>query len=106
MTAMMNSFNVNYDREYNRNFIVSKLLSVVFTLALIIVLPLAIVLPTFGEQIGSLLFGPLGLGDQVKWVFNLVRFALPVIVVLIAFIVLYTLAPNVKIKMLSVIPGA
>ncbi|TGV03887.1 YihY/virulence factor BrkB family protein, partial [Mesorhizobium sp. M8A.F.Ca.ET.173.01.1.1] len=45
-------------------------------------------------------------GDQVKWIFNLVRFALPVIVVLIAFIVLYTLAPNVKIKMLSVIPGA
>ncbi|PTE75483.1 YihY/virulence factor BrkB family protein, partial [Staphylococcus cohnii] len=106
MTALMNSFNVAYDVEDSRNFIVSKLLSVVFTLALIIVLPLAIVLPTFGEQIGSLLFGPLGLGDQVKWIFNLVRFALPVIVVLIAFIVLYTLAPNVKIKMLSVIPGA
>ena len=106
MTALMNSFNVAYDVEDSRNFTVSKLLSVVFTLALIVVLPLAIVLPTFGEQIGSLLFGPLGLGDQVKWIFNLVRFALPVIVVLIAFIVLYTLAPNVKIKMLSVIPGA
>lgn len=106
MTALMNSFNVAYDVEDSRNFIVSKLLSVLFTLALIIVLPLAIILPTFGEQISSLLFGPIGLGDQIKWVFNLVRFALPIIVVLIAFIVLYTLAPNVKIKMLSVIPGA
>jgi len=51
MTALMNSFNVAYDVEDSRNFIVSKLLSVLFTLALIIVLPLSIILQTFGEQI-------------------------------------------------------
>lgn len=106
MTALMNSFNVAYDVEDSRNFIVSKLLSVLFTLAMIIVMPVALVLPTFGQQIGDLLFGPLGLGEQVKWVFDTIRFVLPVIVVLIAFMVLYTLAPNVKIKLMSVIPGA
>lgn len=106
MTALMNSFNVAYDVEDSRNFVVSKLYSVLFTLAMIIVMPVALVLPTFGQQIGDLLFGPIGLGEQVKWVFDTVRFVLPVIVVLIAFMVLYTLAPNVKIKMLSVIPGA
>ncbi|MDG0844273.1 YihY/virulence factor BrkB family protein [Staphylococcus equorum] len=106
MTAIMNSFNVAYDVEDSRNFVVSKLLSVLFTLAMIIVLPIALVLPTFGEQIGSLLFGPLGLGDQIKWIFNLVRVVLPLIIIFIAFMVLYTLAPNVKIKMKSVIPGA
>ncbi|MDW8547174.1 YihY/virulence factor BrkB family protein [Staphylococcus pseudoxylosus] len=106
MTALMNSFNVAYDVEDSRNFIVSKLFSVLFTLAMIIVMPVALVLPTFGQQIGDLLFGPLGLGEQVKWVFNTIRYVLPVIVVLIAFMVLYTLAPNVKIKLMSVIPGA
>ncbi len=106
MTAIMNSFNVAYDVEDSRNFIVSKLFSVLFTLAMIIVLPIALILPTFGEQIGSLLFGPLGLGDQIKWIFNLVRVVLPLIIIFIAFMVLYTLAPNVKIKMKSVIPGA
>ncbi|MGO3050757.1 hypothetical protein CD110_12520 [Staphylococcus casei] len=106
MTALMNSFNVAYDVEDSRNFIVSKLLSVLFTLALIVVLPLALILPTFGEQISSLLFGPIGLGDQVKWVFNIIRVILPLIVVFVAFMVLYTLAPNVKIKMMSVIPGS
>ncbi|PTI73975.1 hypothetical protein BU064_12950 [Staphylococcus succinus] len=106
MTALMNSFNVAYDVEDSRNFIVSKLLSVLFTLALIVVLPLALILPTFGEQISSLLFGPIGLGDQVKWVFNIIRIILPLIVVFVAFMVLYTLAPNVKIKMMSVIPGS
>lgn len=106
MTALMNSFNVAYDVEDSRNFIVSKLFSVLFTLAMIIVMPVALVLPTFGQQIGDLLFGPLGLGEQVKWVFDTIRYVLPVIVVLIAFMVLYTLAPNVKIKLMSVIPGA
>ncbi|MEB6414659.1 YihY/virulence factor BrkB family protein [Staphylococcus saprophyticus] len=106
MTALMNAFNVAYDIEDSRNFVVAKLYSVLFTLAMIIVMPVALVLPTFGQQIGDLLFGPLGLGDQVKWLFDTIRFVLPVIVVLIAFMVLYTLAPNVKIKLLSVIPGA
>lgn len=106
MIALMNSFNVAYDVEDSRNFIVSKLLSVLFTLALIVVLPLALILPTFGEQISSLLFGPIGLGDQVKWVFNIIRVILPLIVVFVAFMLLYTLAPNVKIKMMSVIPGS
>lgn len=106
MTALMNSFNVAYDVEDSRNFIVSKLFSVLFTLAMIIVMPVALVLPTFGQQIGDLLFGPLGLGEQVKWIFDTIRYVLPVIVVLIAFMVLYTLAPNVKIKLMSVIPGA
>ena len=106
MTALMNAFYVAYDVEDSRNFVVAKLYSVLFTLAMIIVMPVALVLPTFGQQIGDLLFGPLGLGDQVKWLFDTIRFVLPVIVVLIAFMVLYTLAPNVKIKLLSVIPGA
>ncbi|HLR18702.1 MAG TPA: YihY/virulence factor BrkB family protein [Staphylococcus sp.] len=106
MTAIMNSFNVAYDVEDSRNFIVSKLLSVLFTLALIIILPIALILPTFGQQIGALLFGPLGLGEQIKWVFSLVRVVLPLIIIFVAFTVLYTLAPNVKIKMKSVIPGA
>lgn len=106
MTALMNSFNVAYDVEDSRNFIVSKLLSVLFTLVLAIVFPLAMVLPAFGEQIGSLLFGPLGLGDEVHWLFDLLRIILPLIIVFVAFMLLYTLAPNVKIKMLSVIPGS
>lgn len=106
MTALMNSFNVAYDVEDSRNFVVAKLLSVVFTLAMVIILPIAMILPAFGEQIGSLLFGPLGLGEQISWLFSIVRIVLPFIIVLLAFMVLYTLAPNVKIKISSVIPGA
>lgn len=83
MTAMMNAFNVAYDVEDSRNFVVSKLLAIFFTLLIGITLPLTLVLFTFGEQIGNLLFGPLGLDEQVRWVFSLLRTALPVLAVLI-----------------------
>ncbi|UXR81891.1 YihY/virulence factor BrkB family protein [Staphylococcus sp. IVB6214] len=106
MTALMNSFNVAYDVEDSRNFFVSKALAVTFTLILGITLPITMVLFTFGEQIGNLLFGPLGLDDQVRWIFSLLRTALPVIAIFITFTVLYTAAPNVKIKLKSVLPGA
>ena len=78
----MNSFNVAYDVEDSRNFIVSKALAVFFTLLVGITLPVTLVLFTFGQQIGNLLFGPLGLDEQVRWVFSLIRTALPVLVIL------------------------
>ncbi|WP_449455755.1 YihY/virulence factor BrkB family protein, partial [Streptococcus suis] len=99
-------FNVAYDVEDSRNFFTSKALSIFFTILIGITLPLTMVLFTFGEQIGNLLFGPLGLDDEIRWVFSIVRTALPIIVIFIVFVLLYTVAPNVKIKMKSVIPGA
>lgn len=106
MTALMNSFNVAYDVEDSRNFLVSKAMAIFFTILIGITLPITLVLFTFGQQIGNLLFGPLGLDDEVRWVFSVIRTVLPVIAIFIVFTLLYTMAPNVKIKLKSVIPGA
>lgn len=106
MTALMNAFNVAYDVEDGRNPVVLKLMSIFFTIIMVVVFGLAIALPIFGQQIGNLLFGPLGLQDELRWVFSLIQVVLPLIVTFIVFITLYALAPNIKIKILSVIPGA
>lgn len=106
MTALMNSFNVAYDVEDSRNFFVSKGLAILFTVIIGVTLPLTMVSFTFGQEIGNLLFGPLGLDEEVRWVFSILRTALPAIIIFVVFVVLYTVAPNVKIKMKSVIPGA
>ncbi|EKU46833.1 YihY/virulence factor BrkB family protein [Staphylococcus massiliensis] len=106
MTALMNAFNVAYDVEDNRNPILLKLLSVVFTVIISLVLAVSMVLPAFGQQIGALLFGPLGLDSAVRWVFSIVRFLLPFILLLVVFSTLYALAPNIKVKLRSVLPGA
>lgn len=106
MTALMNSFNVAYDVEDSRNFLVSKAMAVFFTLLIGITMPITLVLFTFGQQIGNILFGPLGLDEAVRWVFGLLRTVLPVLAIFIVFTLLYTMAPNVKIKLKSVLPGA
>ena len=106
MTALMNAFNVAYDVEDNRNAIVAKLLSVLFTVIMISVLLLSLVLIVFGKQIGDLLFGVVGLNDQFTWVWNLVRGVLPVIVIFIVFSMLYFIAPNLKVTWKSIWPGA
>ncbi|MHD0397332.1 YihY/virulence factor BrkB family protein [Staphylococcus simulans] len=106
MTALMNAFNVAYDVEDGRNGIVMKLVSVLFTVIMGAVFIAALILPVFGQQIGHLLFGPLGLDSQVKWVFSILRFLLPFIVIFLLFTTLYALAPNIKITFKSVVPGA
>ena len=106
MTALMNAFNVAYDVEDGRNAIVLKIMSVLFTIIMVVVFGLAIALPIFGQQLGNLLFGPLGLESELRWIFSLIKFVLPLIVTFIVFMTLYALAPNIKIKLLSVIPGA
>ncbi|TDM05307.1 YihY/virulence factor BrkB family protein [Macrococcus lamae] len=106
MTALMNAFNVAYEVEDNRNPIIAKLLSVLFTIIMTLVLVVTLALPVFGEQIGNLLFGKLGLESQFVWVFNLIKIVLPVLVTFVVFMTLYTLAPHVKLKLKSVLPGA
>ena len=71
-----------------------------------VVFVVALALPTLGSVISHFLFGPLGFDEQVKWIFNLIRIVLPIIIIFIVFIVLYSVAPNVKTKLKSVLPGA
>ena len=70
-----------------------------------VVFLLAMALPTMGSVIAHFLFGPLGLDSQVKWIFSLIRVVLPIIIILILFTILYSVAPNVT-KLKSVLPGA
>ena len=106
MTALMNAFNVSYEVEDARNPIVAKLLSVLFTVVMVVVFGVALALPVFGEQIGNYLFGQFGLESQFKWVFSLIKVVLPLIITFIVFVTLYAIAPNIKLKFKSVIPGA
>lgn len=105
MTALMNAFNVAYDIEDDRNFFISKGLSIFFTIILTLSVLLTFVLIVFGGQIGNLMFGVIGLDDQFSTIWNLVRSILPVLLVFVVFLIMYLTAPNIKVKLKSVIPG-
>lgn len=105
MTALMNAFNVAYDIEDSRSFIHTKLLSVFFTIILSLSVILTFVLIVFGGQIGNLMFGIIGLDNQFEFLWNLVRSILPVLLVFVVFLIMYVTAPNIKVKLKSVISG-
>ncbi len=94
MTAIMNSFNVHNIKMSNG--IVLKVAVLCFTVVMGVVFVVALALPTLGSVISHFLFGPLGFDEQVKWIFNLIRIVLPIIIIFIILIVLYSVAPNVK----------
>lgn len=105
MTALMNAFNVAYDVEDNRNFVVAKGLSIIFTIVLTLSVLLTFVLIVFGGQIGNLMFGVIGLDQQFSTVWNLIRSILPLLLVFVVFLIMYAVAPNIKVDWKSVIPG-
>ena len=105
MNQLMSAFNVAYDIEDNRNGIVSRLLSVLFTLILALGIVGTFVLMILGNQIGAFVFGSIGASGQFKFVWNLISNLLPVVLVFVSFLIVYIFAPNIKIKIKTVLPG-
>lgn len=106
MNQLMSSFNVAYDIEDTRNAIIARLLSVFFTLLLALAVVGTFVFMILGNQIGKFMFGIVGLDSEFQWVWNLLRNLLPIIIVFVAFVLVYALAPSIKLKLKSVLPGA
>ncbi|MCA1064095.1 YihY/virulence factor BrkB family protein [Rossellomorea sp. AcN35-11] len=106
MNAIVKSLNRAYDVEETRSFIVTRLMSVLLTFAMILVFVVALLLPVFGKQIGLLLFSQFGFSEQFLAIWNGIRWAISPIILFIIFVGLYYFAPSKRIKCLSAFPGA
>ncbi|WP_240620226.1 YihY/virulence factor BrkB family protein [Peribacillus acanthi] len=105
INSIIKAFNRAYDVKENRSFIVSRGLSIVLTIGMIFVFVIALLLPVFGKQIGSLIFAQFGFSDEFLQIWGTIRWLLSSIILFIVFLVLYWIAPNIKLKCLSVVPG-
>lgn len=106
MNAIVKSLNRAYDVEETRSFIVTRLMSIVLTLGMIVVFVVALLLPVFGKQIGLFLFSQFGFSEQFLTIWNGIRWAISPLILFIVFVGLYYFAPSKRIKCLSAIPGA
>lgn len=106
MNALIKSLNRSYDIEETRPFFIARGISVIFTLLLILLFIIALILPIFGKQIGSILFSYLGYESGFLEVWGNIRWTIPPIMIFIVFMLLYWIAPNRKLYLKSVIPGA
>ncbi|OLN23680.1 ribonuclease [Domibacillus antri] len=106
MNAVMKGLNYAYDVKETRPFYHARGLSILLTFAFIFMIAVMLILQVFGRQIGEFAFEFLGMGEQFVIVWTWVRFLLPPVVLFLVFVGLYYLAPNLKVKYVTVLPGA
>ncbi|MCY7783793.1 MULTISPECIES: YihY family inner membrane protein [unclassified Bacillus (in: firmicutes)] len=106
MNAIVRSLNHAYDVEENRSFIIVRLTSIFLTIAMVFTILVALLLPVFGRQIGILASDFVGASDLFLSVWEAVRWGVSPLVLLIVFSALYVIAPNKKLSLRFVMPGA
>lgn len=106
LNAIISAFNRAYDVKETRSYFIARGMSILLTFAMIFVFLIALLLPVFGKQIALFLFTQLGFSKDFVSVWNMLRWIISSLVILIVFIMLYWIAPNKKIKCVSVLPGA
>jgi membrane protein len=104
--AIMRGLNKAYDEEEDRPFWKVSGISLLLTLAMGVVILLSFVLLVFGKGIGEHLFVLLHFPANFDTIWNTIKFSIPLITMFIVFIFLYQIAPNRRLNIRDVIPGA
>ncbi|TRM11617.1 YihY/virulence factor BrkB family protein [Lentibacillus cibarius] len=106
INAIMRGFNRAYDVDEDRSFIVTRLIAIVLTLAMVLVICMAFLLPVFGKMIGVYIFTFFGASEAFLSVWNALRWVASSVVIFIVLVALYKMAPNKHMYFKNVIWGA
>lgn len=110
ITAVIRAINKAYDNEETRPFYITKLLSILFTIILLISFTLVILTLVFGEVLGNRLFAYFGLTDIFLDIWYALRMIIPIVYMIFTFTLFYRFAPITKnvnhVRLRNSIPGA
>lgn len=104
--ALLSAINRAYDTEKRSGFM-DRVLSLAFTLALVIVILLVLLLPIFGQHIVMFLFANTMIENDLIQLVNDIRWTMPPFIIFVVLVALYWLIPNTtpRLKIMSVLPG-
>lgn len=106
LNAIVRALNRAYDVKESRPFLVARLMAIILTLAMILVIIVALLLPVFGKAIGVFLFSFFGLSESFLKIWNAMRWIVSFSIMVIVFASLYFFAPNRRLKIREVLIGA
>ncbi|MBC1379669.1 YihY/virulence factor BrkB family protein [Listeria innocua] len=106
MNAVMKSLNKAYGVTNKRNYVIQRLLSMFFTLAMLATVGATLLLLVFGQQIGMFLINHLNFSEDFLSFWNNLRWTVTLVVIFVVFTFLYWVAPNRRSTLISVLPGA
>ncbi|WP_174520350.1 YihY/virulence factor BrkB family protein [Neobacillus fumarioli] len=106
INAIVIAFNRSYKVKESRSFFVSRTMSILLTFGMVFAFIFTVLLPIFGREIGMFLFKKLGYSSEFMEVWNSLSWLVSAIILFILFTGLYWVAPNVKLRCRSALPGA
>lgn len=104
--GLMYAFNIAYRVKEKRMWLTVKIISIFFTIVIMVAMLLMLVLLVFGKQITWVLFHKLNFDKEFFDIWNYITILLPLFSTIIIFTFLYMLATNLKIPIKLAIPGA
>ncbi len=105
VNAITRAFNRAYEVGENRSFLKSRLIAIALTIAMVLVICIALLLPVFGKMIGEYLFSLFGLSGFIS-VWNSLRWIISSVFLFIVLLALYKLAPHIVIRLRDALWGA
>ncbi|RDW17205.1 YihY/virulence factor BrkB family protein [Oceanobacillus chungangensis] len=104
--AIVKAFNKAYHIDENRSFIVTRLIAIVLTIAMIIVIIVSLLLPVFGRVLGEHIFAFFNLTSSFLAIWDTIRWGISTIIFFIVLLALYKLAPNMPMYIKDAVWGA
>lgn len=104
--ALQQVMNNVYGTEMRKNFIVARIFSFIIALVMIVVLGSVILIFVFGEQVIRFVQEKLALNMDILSEFTSIKWVTTILVLLIVFMILYWLVPNVRWGIKYALPGA
>lgn len=106
VNAITKALNRAYEVEEDRVYIVSRLIAIGLTIAMVGVISIALILPIFGKMIGVYIFSLIDLSENFLELWNALRWIISSAAFFVVLLVLYKLAPNFKVPFKHAIWGA
>ncbi len=106
VNALIRAVNRSYNIEETRNFLKLRLLSILLTIGMIIVIVATLLLPVFGNVIIRVMETYFSVPRETTTILNMLRWIVGIGLMTLVLMVLYWIAPNVKLKFKQVIVGA
>ncbi len=104
--SVMEAMNVMYEIEEDRPFWKQLMISIFLSLGVAVLLLTALVLVVFGPEIGSAVANSVGLGSVFNLVWNIVQWPVLIFLVVLAFALIYYYAPDVEQRFRWISPGS
>lgn len=104
--AVTKGVNKAYNIEENRSFIKRSIIGIICVIALALTIISTLVVLVFGNLVGDFLNTVLPFEHLINFIWNILRYVIIIVMMIIVFAAIYKVTPARKIKFRNAIPGA